>query len=100
MNKNIQESILATFLWSNDMGIDTKDAFTLNLRHFTGDLYLVAAKVNEVTATDDKFFGMLLLELENTSPQAWLDISQQTPMPFSVVKRLHDKQPDPRGRNV
>ncbi len=100
MNINIQRAVLATFLWSNDMGMDTKDAFKLNTRLFTGDLFLIASKVNEVTETEEKFYGILNLELENTSPFEWLEISKQTPLPFSFAKKMHNKTPDPRRRNV
>ena len=100
MDMNIQQAILATFLWSNDVGTDTEDAFTLNINLFDGDRRLIAAKINEVTESEDRFYGMLNLELENTSSQEWLYISTQTPLPFSVAKRLHDKQDDPRGDRI
>ena len=100
MNINIQRAILASFLWSNDMGTNTKDAFLINQNLFDGDRYLIASKINEVTNTEDKFYGILNLELENTSPQEWLDISTQTPMPFSFAKKLHDGQDDPRADRI
>ena len=100
MNVNIQRSILATFLWSNDMGMGTKDAFPLNPHLFTEDRYLIASKINEVTDTADKFYGILNLELENTSPQEWVHIAEQTPLPFTYAQKLHDKLPDNRGDNL
>ena len=100
MNINIQRAILASFLWSNDMGMNTKDAFKLKPSLFTDDRYLIASKINETTDTEDRFYGILNLELENTSPSEWLEISQQTPLPFTVAERYHNKLPDPRGRNI
>jgi hypothetical protein len=97
MNINIQQAILASFLWSNDMSMDTKDAFQLNQHLFTGDRYLIASKINEVTNTEDRFYGILNLELQNTSPDEWLNISTQTPLPFSYAKKMHDKMPDNRN---
>jgi len=100
MNVNIQRAILSTFLWSNDLDIDTKDAFILNPHLFTGDRYLIASKVNEATQTHDKFYGLLNLELENVSPQEWLEISTQTPLSFSFAKKYYDKLTENRGGSV
>ncbi len=96
MNVNIQQSILSTFLWSNDLDMDTKDAFMLNPSLFTGDRYLIASKINEVTDTPERYYGVLNLELENTSPAEWLEISTQTPLPFSFAKKMHNNLPDQR----
>ena len=96
MNLNIQRAILASFLWSNDVGTDTKDAFILNPHLFTDDRLLIASKINEVTQTEDRFYSLLNLELENTSSQEWLEISTQTPLPFTYAKKMHDKMPDNR----
>ena len=100
MSINIQRAVLATFLWSNDLQMDTKDAFTINPHLFTGDLKLVAAKVNEVTKTEDKFYSLLNLELEQTSPSEWLEIAQQTPLPFSLAKRYYAKLNTNRWRDI
>ncbi len=91
MNINIQRAVLSSFLWSNDVGIDTKDAFILNQHVFTGDRILIAAKINEVTETEYKFYSLLNMELENTSQEEWMEIAQQTPMPFSLTKRYYEK---------
>jgi len=99
MEVNIQRAILATFLWSNDIGTDTKDSFFLNHHLFTGDRFLIASKINEQTA-GDKFYGLLNLELENTSQVEWMAISEQTPLTFDVSKRYHDNMPDPRGMRI
>ncbi len=100
MNLNIQRAILASFLWSNDIGTDTKDAFLLNPHLFTGDSKLIAAKINKVTETEDRFYSLLNLELENTSHNEWLQISIQTPLPFSLAKKYYNKLSSNRGRNV
>lgn len=100
MEVNIQRAILATFLWANDLEIDTKDAFILNPHFFTEDRYLIASKINEITQTEDRFYGLLNLELENTSQQEWLHIAEQTPLPFSFAKKYYDKLNDNRGVDV
>jgi len=100
MEINIQRAILASFLWSNDMGMDTMYAFTLNQHLFTGDRYLIASKVNEITDTEDKFYGILNLELENTSQQEWMELSKMTPLPFTLAKKYHDNISDPRGSRI
>ena len=100
MNINIQRAVLASFLWSNDMGMSTKDAFHINLHLFTDDRKLIAAKIEEVTQTEDKFYGLLNSELENTSQNEWLQISMQTPLPFSLAKKYYNKLTDNRGINV
>jgi len=100
MNTNIQRAILATFLWSNDLDIDTKDAFILNPHLFTDDRHLIAAKINQVTQTEDRFYSLLNMELENTSQQEWLEISTQTPFSFSFAKKYYDNLTDNRGDDV
>lgn len=100
MEVNIQRAILATFLWANDTDTDTKDAFMLNQNLFTDDRYLIASKINEVTDTADRFYGLLNLELENTSPAEWLEISAQTPLVFYFAKKYHDNLTDPRGMGI
>lgn len=92
MNENIERSLLATFLWSNDFGMDTDEAFELDTSIFSSDdRKLIAAKINETTATEDRFYSLLNLEIQNTSHYEWLAISEQTPMPFSVSKRYQNK---------
>ncbi len=91
MNVNIQRAVLSSFLWSNDVGIDTEDAFILNPHVFTGDRILIASKINEVTETEDKFYSLLNMELENTSREEWMEITQQTPLVFSFAKRCYEK---------
>lgn len=100
MNDNIQRAILATFLWSNDLQMDTKDAFEINPNMFNGDMRLIAAKVNEVTQTDDKFYSLLNLELEKTSPREWLEIAQQTPLTFSLASKYYSKLKKFRGTEI
>ena len=91
MNTNIQRALLASFLWANDLGIDTNNAFILDVSVFDWDRVLIASKINEVTMTKDRFYSLLNLELENTSQNEWMHISEQTPMPFSLAKKYHDK---------
>ncbi len=100
MSINIQRAILATFLWSNDMDINTDDAFLLDLSLFTDDRKLIASKINEVTDTEDRFYGILNMELENTSPDEWLAISEQTPLIFSYINQCHKKLHDTYNNNI
>jgi len=87
--KNIESALLGCFLWSNDLGIDTKDAFILDTSIFTNrDRKLIASKINEVTNTEDRFYSLLNMELENTCQQ---DISVYTPFEFSLAKKYYDK---------
>lgn len=100
MSENIQRAILSTFLWSNDFGMDTDEAFTLDASVFTGDKYLIASKLNEVTNSEDRFFSLLNIELENTSPREWTFIAEQTPLPFSVAKRYYEKLREENKVNI
>ena len=89
---NIESALLGCFLWSNDLGIDTKDAFILDTSIFTNkDRKLIASKINEVTNTEDRFYSLLNMELENTCQHEWLNISEYTPFEFSLAKKYYDK---------
>jgi len=96
MEINIQRAILASFLWANDLMINTDEAFILNSNFFTGDRKTIASKINEETRKD-RFYGMLNLVIENSNTAEWMEISAQTPLPISVAKRYHDSMIDPRG---
>jgi len=90
--KNIERALLATFLWSNDLWICTKDAFIMDTSIFTSqDRKLIASKINEVTKTEDRFYSLLNMEVENTCQHEWLNISGYTPFEFSLAKKYYDK---------
>ena len=89
-----ENSILASFLYANDMGADTTEAFQLNPNIFTSAYRRATAnKINDET-NGEKYYGYLSITLEahtkgTVYEQDWLDILSQTPMPFSVIKRIH-----------
>ena len=92
MSINFERSVLASLLWSNDMSMDTKDAFKIDPNVFTSeDRKMIAIKINQTTDTKDRFYGLLNLELQNTSQYEWLAISEQTPFPFSLAKKTYDR---------
>ena len=97
---NTQRAILASFLWCNDLGMPTKEAFLLNVDAFTDDRRLIASKINEVTTTKDRHYSILNMELENTSQQEWLKISEQTALPFAYAKKMHNTLTDNRKEMI
>jgi hypothetical protein len=90
--EDIENMVLASFLYANDVGEDIKNAFLLNADHFTSSYRrATAAKINDET-NGDRFYGFLshILQEEtgDTSfEQDFIDILNQTPMPFSAIKR-------------
>ena len=88
--RNIQETIVSSFLWADDMFMDKTDAFILDTNRFDKDLNLIIQLINKETE-DEKMYGRLNVELEYTMPNTWLELSTITPMPFSVLKRLYAK---------
>lgn len=89
---NTERALLASFLWSNDLGFDTSQAFKLEPNAFTSDdRKLIASKINEVTESEDRFYSLLNLELERTSQLEWLEIAKYTPFSFSQAKFYHDR---------
>ena len=91
-----ENCILASFLYSNDMGMNTEDAFMLDSRIFTSSYRRATAdKINE-ESDGDKYYGYLSVTLRELTSgtsfeQDFIDIESQTPMPFSVAKRMHEK---------
>ncbi|MDM5264701.1 hypothetical protein PF327_10890 [Sulfurovum sp. XTW-4] len=91
MSVNIERALLGSFLWSNDLGMDTKDAFILDTSLFTSDdRKLIASKINETTDTEDRFYSLLNMEIEQTSSHEWMEIAALTPFIFSLSKRYHE----------
>lgn len=100
MNETIQRAILSTFLWSNDLHYDTKEAFLINPNLFTGDRKLIAAKINEVTNTDDRFYGLLNLELEQTFTTEWMELAIQNTLSFKFALRYYNELKKTRGIEI
>ena len=92
---NRENSLLATFLYANDMGMNTNDAFTLNTEVFTSKFRTaVAKKINDETA-QDRAYGFLSITLEDSIAgtsfeQEWANILSQTPLTFSIALRIHN----------
>lgn len=93
---NIENAVLAAFLYADDMGTDKKDAFILESSAFTSSYRrAVADKINDATG-GDKMYGFLSVTLEDQTAgtkfeQEWIDIISQSPLPFTVAKRYHAK---------
>ncbi len=89
-----ENAVLASFLFADDMGTDTKDAFFLSEDAFTSAFRRrVAIRINATTAVD-KAYALLSYDMQEsiegtTYEQEWINILAQTPMPFSLVERYH-----------
>ena len=87
---SVKDNILSSFLWSADVGMDTKDAFLLDVSLFKDDESKALALMINKETSGDRYYSLLNMKIEQTMPSLWLKISAQTPMPFSVLKRMHD----------
>lgn len=93
---NIENSILASFLYLDDMGFKKDDVFKINSSIFTSSYRrAVADKINDETE-GDQMYGFLSVDIESHTSgtkfeQEWIDILAQTPMLLSVAKRMHNK---------
>lgn len=89
-----ENCILSSFLYADDMGMNKDEAFVLNESIFTSSYRrATASKINDET-NNDKYYGYLSVTLQEHTKdtrfeQDWTDIISQTPLPFSVVKRIH-----------
>ena len=108
MNVNIQRSILASFLWLDDLasveemksGSYKKDVFVMDESLFTGDRRAVAVEINQTTTSPDRIYGLLNYTLENRIPYEWTEISSHTPMPMSLVKKYYEKLKNERNNAI
>ena len=91
-----ENSILASFLYIDDMGENKDEVFIIDSNIFTSAYRrAVANKINDETKTDQNY-GFLSVTLENdtagtTFEQDWIDIIAQTPFPLTVAKRMNEK---------
>ncbi len=89
-----ENSLLASFLYADDMGMDKSGSFELDTSIFTSKFrQRVAGKINDETAAE-KFYGYLSITLEAMTEgtvyeQEWADILAQTPFPLHIAKRIH-----------
>jgi len=90
-----ENSLLASFLYADDVGTDKSDTFILDVKIFTSKYRKrLAEKINAETE-NEKLFGYLSVTIEDVTKgtpfeNEWLNILVQTPFPFSVSKRIHD----------
>ena len=93
---NREHSLLATFLYADDNGLDKDNTFQLNENVFTSDFRrAVASKINDET-NDEKMYGYLGVTLKDHTSgtkfeQDWIDIEAQTPYDINTAKRMHEK---------
>lgn len=90
----MENSLLATFLYADDLGCDKNELFKLNDKIFTSEFRrAVANKIND-ELDSDKMIGFLLVTIEGHTKgtkyeQDLADIMSQTPLPISVSSRMH-----------
>jgi len=93
--KDRENAVLASFLYADDMGTDKTDAFKLEEKAFTSSYRRATAnKINDETA-NAKEYGYLSITIEGLTEgtefeQDWINILAQTPLPFSMAKRIHN----------
>ena len=94
MRQDIENSILATFLYANDMGDNIEDAYKLDTAIFTSPYrQRIAEKINDV---QDGAYGFLSYEIEESTQgtvyeQDFINILAQTPLGIKYSKKYHDK---------
>jgi len=94
-NIDRENAVLASFLYADDMGTDKKQSFELDSRIFTSSYRRATAnKINDET-NNDKMYGYLSVTLQDLTAntmyeQEWINILAQTPLPFSMAKRIHN----------
>jgi len=87
---DIEYSILSTFLWSQDMGLNIDDAFILAPSVFTGTNKQIALAINKET-DNEQLYSLLNITTETKYPVEWLEIAQKTPLVFTIANRLHTR---------
>lgn len=94
MRVNIENAILSSFFFANDLGDDLSHIYKLDESIFTSSFRKrVAVRLN---AVKDGFYGfeshLIQDSVEGTKfEEDFLDILAQTTMPLSVSKKYHDK---------
>ena len=92
---NRENTLLASFLFLDDLGFKKDEVFKLNSEIFTSSYRRATAnKINDETDTD-KMYGFLSVTLEEHTKgtkfeQDWIDIIAQTPLILCQAKRIHD----------
>ena len=91
---NRENAILSCFLFSDDTGLDTTESFELQSNIFTSSFRrALADKINSETNNEKQYsylnFTMDGHVLGTENEQEWIEILAQTPLIFSVSKRIH-----------
>ncbi len=94
MRTNIENSILSTFLFANDMGENLDNVFKLDISIFKSKYrQRVAEQINNVT---DGFYDTLRIEMAEKSKttkyeQEFIDLIAQIPITLPVAHRYYKK---------
>ena len=92
---NRENSLLSTFLYADDVGLNKDNAFKLNSNVFTSEFRrAVANKINDET-DNEKMYGFLSVTLKDHTSgskfeQDWIDIEAQIPYDINAAKRMHN----------
>ena len=90
-----ENSILASFIYIDDMGMNKDEVFDLTSNIFTSEFRrAVANKLNDET-DNEQMYGYLGVTLKDHTSgtkfeQDWIDIEAQTPLDLKVCKRIHE----------
>ena len=90
---NIERAILATFLYSNDLGDNLENVYKLDLRAFSTEFNKrVAEMINNEKNGNYGFLSYTLEEkVEGTKyEQDWIEILAQSSLGLKLSKRYHD----------
>ena len=95
-NTDIEQSILATFLFANDMGDDLSKTFILDKDMFTTSLTKRLVEVINDETVSDKMYGFQCASIDDDIKgtqfeHEWLQILSQTSISLLVAQRLYAK---------
>ena len=90
-----ENAVLASFLYANDVGENTDNAFLLCEECFTSPFRKRIAKRINAETSENRFYAVLSYDIEGSIAgtvyeDQWLNLLSQTPMPFSLAKRYHN----------
>jgi len=96
---DMENALLAAFLYLDDLFFCKDDVFNINENIFTSSYRrAVAAKIND-ESKNEKMYGFLSMAIEEKTAgtkfeQEWCDIISQNPMGLNVAKRIQLKLED------
>lgn len=90
----IEDAILATFLYANEYDLNMDDVFKLNTTVFTTKYKQSVAK--QINSVQNSFYGYLMTQLEAKTvgtayEQDFINIIAQTPLTFIQAKKYYDE---------